>query len=187
LTVATFAYLWDAAPHHIEQWREGAEGERRTAKELRKLGKKGWRVVHDLADGRGNRDHVVVGPGGLFLLDTKSPGGPAKVMRDGAWHVDRVDNPHASYTRKDLADQVKRAAIRLKQDIERDTDQRGLWVNAVVVVWGTFDQRVVEGDRIFFVHGEELASWLERRPVVQKPAKTEAIAAALSVAPRAPA
>jgi hypothetical protein len=184
--VATYGALWDSPPHHIEQWRQGAEGERRTAKALRKLRRRGWHVVHDLADGRANRDHVVVGPGGVFLLDTKSPGGRVTVKGD-VWHVDRPGNPHAAYAQRDLANRVRRAAIRLKQDIERATDQSGLWVNAVVVVWGTFDQRIVEGDNITFVHGDELASWLGGRPVKYQPPKIEALGAALSVAARAAA
>jgi len=183
--VTIYAALHESVPDHIDQWRHGAEAERRTAKELRKLRRRGWHVVHDLADGRGNRDHVVVGPGGLFLIDTKSPRGRVKIDGRGVMRVDRVDNPHASYRQVDLAGRVRHGAIRLKRDIEQSTGQQNLWVNAVVVVWSRFDQGVVEGDRITFVHGDDLASWLEARPAVQQQPKTEAIAAALSVAARA--
>jgi hypothetical protein len=59
-----------AVPAYIDKWRQGAEGEKWTAKELRKL-PDGWRVRHDLQSRYGNVDHIVVGPAGLFLLDTK--------------------------------------------------------------------------------------------------------------------
>jgi len=32
----------------------------------------GWQVIHDVSFGRGNIDHIVVGPGGLFTVETKS-------------------------------------------------------------------------------------------------------------------
>jgi hypothetical protein len=183
--LVTYVALRESMPDHIEQWRRGAEGERRTAKELRQLKKSGWQVIHDLADGKGNRDHVVVGPGGIFLLDTKSLTGRVRIADRDTVCVERIDNPHASYRQKDMADRVRLAAIRLKKDIERSTDQRGLWVNAVIVLWSPFEQRVVKGNHIDFVHGDELVKWLESRPVVQGEAKTAAIAAALSVADRA--
>jgi Nuclease-related domain len=32
----------------------------------------GWRVVHDLDTGRGSIDHVVIGPGGVFVIESKT-------------------------------------------------------------------------------------------------------------------
>jgi hypothetical protein len=54
-------------------WRVGAEGERLVGGELDKLAKQGWVVVHDVPVGdRGaNIDHVVVGPGGVFTVNSK--------------------------------------------------------------------------------------------------------------------
>jgi len=49
----------------------GAEGEKWTAEELEQL-EPPWRVFHDIPNGRGNWDHIAVGPGGIFLIDTKS-------------------------------------------------------------------------------------------------------------------
>jgi hypothetical protein len=58
-------------------WRRGARGERRTARALRKLVRQGWSVLHDVAvpGSRANGDHLLIGPPGVFLVDTK------------AWHV----------------------------------------------------------------------------------------------------
>jgi hypothetical protein len=33
-----------------------------------------------------------------------------------------------------------------------------------VVFWSPFDARLVDGDKITFVHGDELAGWLRSRP-----------------------
>jgi hypothetical protein len=70
-------------------WARGARGERRTARQLRRLGRHGWVVFHDLAiPGSGaNADHLVVGPGGIFLLDSKNWRGRLALTPDGTlWH-----------------------------------------------------------------------------------------------------
>ena len=60
---------------HTEEraWRVGERGERVVGEELEKLASKGWTVVHDVPVGeRGaNIDHVVVGPGGVFTVNSK--------------------------------------------------------------------------------------------------------------------
>jgi hypothetical protein len=54
-------------------WRRGAVGERRTARRLAALERHGWAVLHDLAIPRSqaNIDHLVIGPGGVFVIDSK--------------------------------------------------------------------------------------------------------------------
>jgi hypothetical protein len=54
-------------------WRRGAAGERRTARLLAPLERQGWAVLHDLAvaGSRVNLDHLVIGPGGVFVIDSK--------------------------------------------------------------------------------------------------------------------
>ena len=39
---------------------------------LEELATSGWHVIHDVSFGRGNIDHVLVGPSGLFTIETKS-------------------------------------------------------------------------------------------------------------------
>jgi Nuclease-related domain len=63
--------FFDSPPHHIERWRHGAEGEQATARALRRLVGGGWTLVHDVDTGHGNLDHILVGPPGVFLLETK--------------------------------------------------------------------------------------------------------------------
>jgi hypothetical protein len=54
-------------------WRRGAVGERRTARLLAALERHGWAVLHDLAvpGSRTNIDHLMIGPGGVFVIDSK--------------------------------------------------------------------------------------------------------------------
>lgn len=57
-------------------WRKGARGERFNGWLLDRL-PKGWHVFHDIpVGGRGaNIDHLVVGPGGVFTVNTKNISG----------------------------------------------------------------------------------------------------------------
>ena len=73
-----FLWAWDDPPEVIAKWGRGAAGERMTGKALRGL-PADWYVRHDLQARYGNLDHVVVGPGGVFLLDSKNLGGRALV------------------------------------------------------------------------------------------------------------
>lgn len=51
----------------------GGDAETRVAGELEPLRDKGWSIIHNvLREGRGNVDHVVLGPGAAFAVETKS-------------------------------------------------------------------------------------------------------------------
>ncbi len=67
------------------KWRRGAEGERRTAQLLAPLRHLGWTVLHDrrIPGSAANIDHLVIGPSGVWLVDSKSWRGRVKVLGDG--------------------------------------------------------------------------------------------------------
>ena len=64
-----------------DRWLRGAEGERAVGAVLAQLEDEGWRALHDISLGRGNVDHVLVGPGGIFTIETKSHPGPIGIDR----------------------------------------------------------------------------------------------------------
>ncbi|MFZ5848444.1 MAG: nuclease-related domain-containing protein [Actinomycetota bacterium] len=70
----------------------GAFGEQATGKQLKKLEREGWIVLHDLPRGSGNVDHVLVGTGGVFVLDSKRTDGRV-VVDEGGVIVTRLDDP----------------------------------------------------------------------------------------------
>ncbi len=66
---------------YAEQWEKGAEGETHTAAALERLGA-GWICWHDLKwPGRrlANIDHLAIGPGGIFVIDSKNWSGRIEV------------------------------------------------------------------------------------------------------------
>jgi hypothetical protein len=70
-------------------WQRGTAGERRTARLLDPLERHGWVVLHDLAvpGSRANIDHLVIGPGGVFVIDSKHYRGRLQLDGSGRlWH-----------------------------------------------------------------------------------------------------
>jgi hypothetical protein len=63
-----------------DRWARGARGERKVGATLEALGDD-WHVLHDISLGHGNIDHILVGPGGTFTIETKSHKGRIPVDR----------------------------------------------------------------------------------------------------------
>jgi hypothetical protein len=70
-------------------WRRGVAGEQQTARLLDRLGRDGYVVLHDLAmpGSPANVDHLVIGPSGVFVIDSKQWTGNVDQGPDGlVWH-----------------------------------------------------------------------------------------------------
>lgn len=96
-------------------WRVGAEGEETIGAKLEKLTQHGWHVLHSVPVGKrgSDIDHVLIGPGGVYTLNTKKhPGkkvwvGGSTVMVDGH----RVPYIRNSEFEADRAERLLSAAI----------------------------------------------------------------------------
>jgi hypothetical protein len=87
-TAAGWGLRFRPSPEAIA-WRRGAAGERRTARLLGPLEQLGWAVLHDLAvpGSRANIDHLAIGPGGIFVIDSKQYRGQMQLDGSGRlWH-----------------------------------------------------------------------------------------------------
>jgi Nuclease-related domain len=66
----------------VERHDRGAAGEEQVGKLLDGLVREeGWHVLHDASLGHGNVDHILLGPAGVFTVETKSHPGPVRVGR----------------------------------------------------------------------------------------------------------
>jgi hypothetical protein len=65
----------------VERHDRGATGEEHVGDLLDSLEGDGWHVIHDASLGRGNVDHILIGPAGVFTVETKSHPGPIRVGR----------------------------------------------------------------------------------------------------------
>ena len=69
------------------RWARGARGEMATAELLGRLSPRRWVVLHDLGlpASRANVDHLVIGPTGVWVIDTKSYRAVVRVKRGHLW------------------------------------------------------------------------------------------------------
>src|SRR5262245_51357718 len=70
-----------------DKWEQGAEGEQRTRAVLTTLEGQGYVVLDDLAipGSKANIDHVVVGPTGVFVIDSKNFTGGVRIYDGALW------------------------------------------------------------------------------------------------------
>ena len=155
-----------------ESWAVGAEGERRTAALLRPLERRGWVVVHDRAipGTRANIDHVVIGPPGVFVVESKSYGGRVVIGRRSLWRDGwRID---------EVVDQARREAAALHEALADALRVAGVGVTPVVCVHRAsverrrFWYRAAVGG-IAICGGGRLVKVLTRRPAVLDAATVE--------------
>ena len=102
-------------------WFRGVLGERRVAELLEPLGE-GWTVLHSVPVGRGasDIDHVVIGPAGVFTINTKySPGRDVWVGGYGMY----VGGHKQHYVTNSIAE-AKRAAVLLSREVADDRSGR---------------------------------------------------------------
>jgi hypothetical protein len=166
-TVTGLLIVWDRPEDSVPNWRRGAEAERATEAAVAPLLVEGWRAKHDLQLRRGNIDHLLTGPAGTFLLETKCPRG--RVSVEHGMLVSRpLDDPENARRSKSLRQQLAFQLNELRQG--RVPGVRKVeGVQPVVVIWGEFEQRRRESDGVVYVHGDELTSWLRSRqaPVIE--------------------
>ncbi|WP_406516755.1 nuclease-related domain-containing protein [Streptomyces sp. NBC_00134] len=135
--------LWDRAvsrllrrPTEWDSWRKGLAGERRVGAELNRLSRHGWHVLHSipLAD-KVDVDHLLIGPGGVFSINTKHHHKKAVWVGDDAVKVDH--GKPAPYARKSRAE-----AKRVVRVLERYC-AFPVPVDPVLVFVGVTDLKVV--------------------------------------------
>jgi hypothetical protein len=155
----------DDPPPDVANWGLGASGERRTGEALAALEAEGWQVEHDRELSRGgNLDHLVVGPNGIFVVETKSIRGRAAI-EDGMLAVHARDDDETVWRHRGLRGRLIAISATLANEISRSTRIRP-WVHPVVVIWGEFPAGVVEDDGVAYVRGDELVAWLRSRPPI---------------------
>lgn len=157
-----YSFLDELAPEHMRRRQRGLLGERETRKVLQELEREGWRVRHGVDVGRGDLDHVLTGPNGVFILDTKALLGEIRVER-GVLVTCQKDDPDEIWRWRGLARRMSSLGIEVSKWIRSDAALR-TWVQPVVVIWGNFPQRLVEVNRVAYIHGDDLVEWLRSRP-----------------------
>lgn len=150
--VASVAALWSwtvqvtgTAPVMMgdvaEQW---------TAGELRKLHARGWRLVNHFVLAKDDIDHVLIGPGGMYIVETK--------WSASSWQAD--------FGQARLRDAITQASTNARSlRLWHPVKSSRVPVDAVVVLWGGGVKAWEESERIrqiggtTVVTGPALSTW----------------------------
>jgi hypothetical protein len=142
-------------------WRQGAAGERRTARLLAPLERHGWAILHDLAlpGSTANLDHLALGPAGVFVIDSKQYHGRLQLDAVGRlWHG-----------RHPLAPVLRAVSWEADQAAQALPDP-GVAVVPIVAVHGAqVPWGKVVTDGVPVVAAQRLPSMLRQLPVVLGP------------------
>lgn len=139
------------------------EAAQRTERLLRKLPERDWTIVSGVA-GKHGAEHVLVGPGGVFVIASRKPEGVgAARVKDGMLWLRRGADPRADKSAGGINREALESARVLHKEIRMRTG-RGPVVQPVVVLWCEFPQAVAESDRIAFVRGKDLLEWISHKP-----------------------
>ena len=154
-----------------QSWATGAEGEVATAALLDPLVPLGAVVLHDrrIPGSRANVDHIVVSPGGVFMVESKSytheVGSRSGVLTTGGRRVGAVA-------------EVRREAAAVEQVVDRPV------VPLIAVHRARVSVRTVDGIRV--LRPSELQAAITSHPPVLSPAEVSDLAARIDAAmPRA--
>ncbi|MGI5274151.1 nuclease-related domain-containing protein [Nonomuraea sp. CA-218870] len=142
-------------------WRKGAAGERATARRLRTLELAGYTVLHDLAipHSNANIDHLVIGPTGVFVIDSKKWHRRTTVRAaTGTLWIGRT--PINAVVRPVLFE-VRRAGEVLSQATGRHVE-----VLAVIAVHGPRlpRYRAITAHGVTLLRATRLVGWITRHP-----------------------
>ncbi|WP_433889349.1 nuclease-related domain-containing protein [Streptomyces sp. CA-111067] len=93
-----------------DSWRAGLVGERVVARELARLNRRGWRTLHSIPLSPTNDiDHLLIGPGGVFTINTKNHPNMAIWVGDDSVTINH--GPGRPYVRKSRAEAVRAASV----------------------------------------------------------------------------
>ncbi len=158
-------------------WRMGAEGEEAVGAVLDRLARQdgGWTVLHDLPIGtRGaNVDHLVLGPPGLFTINSKRTGHRVSVGKhvvfNGGSKTDHVRNARYEAAR----------VAKLLQPLVGEVEVRPM-LAYVCDDYANPHKRAPSGVTVRHIIG--LARWLRREPATLSPQRRSELARAITSA-----
>jgi hypothetical protein len=160
----------------------GIEGEKVIGECLDRLRSDGYHTFHDILGDGFNVDHVLIGPGGVFAIETKTRTKPAgresEVVYDGEKiTVDGFD------PERDPVAQVKAVARQVK-DIIRQTTEQDVFVQPVILFPGWYT-RQPSGSDIWVLNETAFPKWIRGADVKLDAGAAQQIAGAIAAHVRA--
>lgn len=154
--LALLGGLFPGLGRPVSSWDKGAEGEERVAKRLAKLPRDRWVALHDLPLGGGGRnvDHLVIGPGGVFSVNTKNLSGNV-IVKENAFLVSGFPDRCLHIAR----DEAQRVGERLSAAAGETVP-----VEPVLVVLTPSLEVRARPDDVHVLGERDVPKWFEARP-----------------------
>lgn len=171
----------------INRLRLGRDGERLVGQVLEQLREQGYRVFHDIPGPSFNIDHALVGPAGVFTVETKSRTKPlrgsSKLFYDGK--SVRIAGKNATTRPLNQA----RAQAQWLTTLLNGTERARIKVRPIVVFPEWYVERIGtrHTDDVWVLNPKALATFLECEPTVLSRASVHSTAQILAQHCRNPA
>jgi len=145
--VRHLSVLWKT----LHDYRLGHDAELAVGQELNHLMRDGYTIFHDFLFGKFNIDHIVVGPKGIFAVETKGKGKPIRGMgkKDATIEYDGKNLLFPDgYVSKEPIDQAKRQAQSLSKWLTSAVGEN-IMVTPVLAFPGWYIKRTAPGNFLF--------------------------------------
>jgi hypothetical protein len=158
--------------------RQGRDGERAVAQYLEWFRTRDFFVFHDVPNGDANIDHVLLGPRGVYVIETKTLSKPAR----GQASITFTDGSLLANGRpldRDPIVQAKAEARWLYNFLAESQFKR--FVQPVVVFPGWFVEKFdMKAAGVWVLEPKALDAFIDNQPIVLSPDEVRAMASALS-------
>jgi hypothetical protein len=137
----------------------GFEGERVVGQSLEYLRADGYQVFHDIAEDGYNIDHVVIGPKGVYAIETKTRrkgiGHAAEIVYDGKTLLVDGHSPDRNPLK-----QAQASADRISEILRQNTGHN-VYVRPVVLYPGWWVTRRCRNEKVWVLNPNALPDWLQ--------------------------
>lgn len=174
------AYRFFGLRKRMRSLRLGLEGEKVVGQHLEALRTAGYRVFHDIPAKGFNVDHVLVGPGGIFAIETKTYSKPVKGDAKATHAGDRILINDREPGRNAVAQ--ARAVRDWVRDLLLETTGKRYPVRGVVLMpgwWIDPPEDRAQAD-VWVLNPKALPAFLEHEPVSVKDEDVALISSRLS-------
>ena len=166
VVVAYCVYLLRVLSKRLTSLQLGLNGEKTIGQFLEANRRNDWHVFHDIPCNRGNIDHVVIAPQGVFAIETKTRSKPAQGEPIVTYDGESVKFKDSKPDRKPI---IQARAVRdwlrekLHESTSKDYPVRGVVIPLGWYVDGPKDGRPMN---IWVLNEKAFLKWVENEPVV---------------------
>ena len=162
----------------LRNLKQARDGERSVGQSLERLREKGYRVLHDMVGKGFNVDHLLIGPTGVYTVETKTISKPSRgsceITYDGE-HV-RINGFQPD---RDPVIQAK-AQANWVRGLVHDSTGKSIDVRPVVLYPGWFVKKQCRVANVWVINPDQLESYLKNEQQVLGPSDIHSVEYAMT-------